>query len=288
MVVKGDLMNGKDEFKYSLNTSTIRECKLDVPREIEVTSQAGYQGIELWVSEIEAYVEGGGSLGELRRIVEDSNLEIPNLIAFFAWAHPDEAARHEGLEQARQVFDMARELGCPYVAAPPYGITDREDLPVAHLADCFGTLLEVGRQAGVLPLLEFWGMSKVLGSLAEANEVLDRVDALDGALLADVFHMTRDGSDVALLGKLQRDRLKLMHVNDIPQAAAGVRITDRDRVYPGDGIAPWDKIIGGLRATGYRGYLSLELFNEGYQEAGAVQVARTGLEKMRMVVEGNE
>ena len=280
-------MNDQREFKYCLNTSTIRECKLDVPREIEVTSQAGYEGIELWVSEIEAYVESGGSLAELRRIVEGSGLEIPNLIAFFAWSHPDDAARHEGLEQARQVFAMARELGCPYVAAPPYGITDREDIPVAHLADCFGTLLEVGQQAGVLPLLEFWGMSKVLGSLAEANEVLDRVDAPDGALLSDVFHMTRDGSDVALLGKLPQDRLKLMHVNDIPQAVEGMRITDRDRVYPGDGIAPWDKIIGGLRAIGYRGYLSLELFNQEYQEEGAVQVARTGLEKIKRVVEGD-
>jgi sugar phosphate isomerase/epimerase len=224
-------------------------------------------------------------LAELRRIVEGSGLEIPNLIAFFAWSHPDDAARHEGLEQARQVFAMARELDCPYVAAPPYGITDREDIPIAHLADCFGSLLEVGQQAGVLPLLEFWGMSKVLGSLAEANEVLDRVDAPDGALLSDVFHMTRDGSDVALLGKLPQDRLKLMHVNDIPQAVEGMRITDRDRVYPGDGIAPWDKIIGGLRAIGYRGYLSLELFNQEYQEEGAVQVARTGLEKIKRVVE---
>jgi 2-keto-myo-inositol isomerase len=272
-------------FKYCLNTSTIQECKLDVPREAEVASQAGYQGIELWVSEIEDYVKSGGTLRELRRIVEACNLEVPNLIAFFQWAHPDGDQRHEGLEEARKVFAMAQELGCPYVAAPPFGITDREDVSIAHLADCFGTLLEIGRQAGVKPLLEFWGISKALGSLREANDVLALVDDPDGALLADVFHMARDGSDLALLQKLDRDRLCLVHVNDYPGTLDGSRSTDRERLYPGDGIAPYGEIMGALKAIGYRGFLSLELFNKTYQEAGAAQAARTGLAKIEQVVE---
>jgi len=280
-------MNEHSEFKYCLNTSTIQECKLDVPREVEVTSQAGYQGIELWVAEIEDYIGSGGTLRELRRIVEDSDLEVPNLIAFFQWAHPDDGERHEGLEQARKVFAMARELGCPYVAAPPFGVTDREELSMAHLAGCFGAVLDIGRQAGVKPLLEFWGISKVLGSLAEATDVLALVDDPDGALLADVFHMARDGSDLELLWKLDRDQLCLVHVNDYPGTSDGSRSTDRERLYPGDGIAPYDEIMGALNAIGYRGFLSLELFNRAYQEAGALQAARTGLAKMRQIVEAS-
>ena len=275
------------DFRYCLNTSTIRECELDVPREVEVASQVGYQGIELWVSEIEDYVKSGGTLSELRSIVEDSDLEVPNLIAFFQWAHPDDDERHEGLEQARKVFAIAQELGCPYVAAPPFGITDREDVSVAHLADCFRTLLKIGRQAGVKPLLEFWGISKALGSLSEANDVLALVDDPDGALLADVFHMARDGSDLELLWDLDRDQLCLMHVNDYPGVLGGSPSTDRERLYPGDGVAPYDEIVQALRAIGYRGFLSLELFNKAYQEAGAVQAARTGLAKMRQVFEAS-
>jgi sugar phosphate isomerase/epimerase len=278
-------MNKHSDFRYCLNTSTIRECKLDVPREVEVASQAGYQGIELWVSEIEEYTKGGGTLSGLRSIVEDSGLEVPNLIAFFQWAHPDDDERHEGLEQARKVFATAQELGCPWVAAPPFGITDREDLSAAHLADCFRTLLEIGRQAGIKPLLEFWGISKALGSLAEAIDVLALVDDPDGALLADVFHMARDGSDLELLWELDSDQLRLMHVNDYPGVQGGSQPTDRERLYPGDGIAPYGEIMDALRAIGYRGFLSLELFNKAYQEAGAVQAARTGLAKMKQVVE---
>jgi len=67
---------------YCLNTSTIRNCGLSVPEKIRITAQTGYQGIELWVSEIEDYLKKGGSLSELKAILDQSNLKLPNLIAF--------------------------------------------------------------------------------------------------------------------------------------------------------------------------------------------------------------
>ena len=150
------------EFGYCLNTSTIRECGLDLLQEIEVAAQAGYQGIELWVSEIEAYQRGGGTLVELGHLLEQRGLEVPNLIAFFQWAHPDDEARARALEEARGVAAMARELACPCVAAPPSGISDRADIALSHIAGCYRDLLALGRQVGVKPLLEFWGHSHVL------------------------------------------------------------------------------------------------------------------------------
>ena len=106
--------------------------------------------------------------------------------------------------------------------------------------------------------------------------------------MADVFHMARDGSDYELLWELDRDQLCLVHVNDYPGVLGESQSTGRERLYPGDGVAPYDEIVQALRAIGYRGFLSLELFNEAYQEAGAVQVANTGLAKMRQVVEAGD
>ncbi|MEA3345949.1 MAG: sugar phosphate isomerase/epimerase family protein [Chloroflexota bacterium] len=272
-------------FTYCLNTSTIHECGLDVLREIDVVTQAGYQGIELWVSEIEAYLEGGGTLAELRNSLEQNGLEVPNLIAFFSWAHPDDDAREEALEEARRVLRMARELACPCVAAPPMGITDREDISLNHIADCYGDLLQIAQQVGVKPLLEFWGHSKVLHSLDDAMEVLSLVDDPDTAILADVFHMAKGGSNFELLRKLDGAQLGLIHLNDYPESQDVTRLTDRERVYPGDGLAPYRMIMEALREIEYAGTLSLELFNEAYQRAGALEVAQTGLEKMKQVVE---
>jgi sugar phosphate isomerase/epimerase len=273
------------EFGYCLNTSTIRECGLDLLQEIEVVAQAGYQGIEPWVSEIEAYLRGGGTLAEIRHLLEQRGLKVPNLIAFFPWAHPDEAVRAKALEKARGVADMARELACPFVAAPPTGISDRKDISLSHIAECYRDLLELGRQVGVKPLLEFWGHSQVLYSLDEAVEILRLVDDPDAAILADVFHMAKGGSDFKLLDQLDGDQLGLIHLNDYPGSGVVTQLTDRERLYPGDGAAPYDAIIATLRRIGYAGVLSLELFNEAYQRAGALDVARTGLEKMRQVGE---
>lgn len=278
-------MSETREFGYCLNTSTIRECGLDLLQEIEVVAQAGYQGIELWVSEIEAYLQAGGILVELRHLLEQGGLEVPNLIAFFQWAHPDEGVRAKALEEARGVADMARELACPFVAAPPAGISNREDVSISHIAECYWDLLELGRQVGVKPLLEFWGHSQVLYSLDEAVEILSLVDDPDAAILADVFHMAKGGSDFELLGQLDGAQLGLFHLNDYPGSPDITQLTDRERLYPGDGAAPYSAIMATLREIGYTGMLSLELFNEAYQRAGALDVARTGLEKMKQVAE---
>ena len=63
--------------------------------------------------------------------------------------------------------------------------------------------------------------------------------------------------------------------------------TDNDRVYPGDGIAPWSKIIQILKEMGTPKVLSLELFNKEYWKQDPLEVAKTGLMKMKKLVETN-
>jgi len=50
-------------------------------------------------------------------------------------------------------------------------------------------------------------------------------------------------------------------------------------------VAPLPSILRDLYATGFRGALSLELFNRSYWEQDALTIARTGLEKTRAVVQ---
>lgn len=273
-------------FTYALNTSTIRECGLSVEEEVRLAAAAGYDGIELWVAQIEAYVEAGGTLESLKALLDEHNLRVPNLIAFFRWASPDEAERQQGLADAEAVFRMAKALGCPYVAAPPYGIADRSDIPLADLAPRYSDLLAVGRKVGVEPLLEFWRHSKILGSLHEALDLLAAVGDPNAAMLGDVFHMSKVAGSYDLMRQIRKGQLGLFHVNDFPGSPDVQTLTDADRVYPGDGVAPFDKIIAALKEIEFDGMLSLELFNAEYQKEGAEAVVRTGLEKTRRVFEG--
>ena len=108
-------------------------------------------------------------------------------------------------------------------------------------------------------------------------------DHPQACVLADIYHLYKGGSGPNGLRLLSRNSMHVIHVNDYPGLPRET-ITDADRVYPGDGIAPMTAIFRALREIGYDGYLSLELFNQDYWKQDALTVARTGLDKTRAVV----
>ena len=46
-------------FRFSLNTSTISGQNPRLLKYIDIVSQAGYDGIELWVKDVKQYLESG-------------------------------------------------------------------------------------------------------------------------------------------------------------------------------------------------------------------------------------
>ena len=62
---------------------------------VDIAADAGYDGIEPWVEEIDAWIEGGGTLEQVRDRAAARGIRIVNLIAFYEWAVP-EADRHAG------------------------------------------------------------------------------------------------------------------------------------------------------------------------------------------------
>jgi sugar phosphate isomerase/epimerase len=108
--------------------------------------------------------------------------------------------------------------------------------------------------------------------------------ASNACLLPDVYHLYKGGSKFEGLALLGPEALHVFHMNDYPAEPPVATITDADRVYPGDGVAPLDYVLGALRSIGFNGMLSLELFNKSYWQQDARLVARTGLEKMRSAV----
>ena len=76
----------------------------------------------------------------------------------------------------------------------------------------------------------------------------------------------------------------VFHMNDYPAEPPRAQITDAARIYPGDGVAPLGSLFEQLRATGFSGVLSLEVFNRDYWQQDPALVARIGLEKMKDAV----
>ncbi|HEU5014229.1 MAG TPA: sugar phosphate isomerase/epimerase family protein [Roseiflexaceae bacterium] len=263
-------------FKTSLNTSTLFPFELDVKEQVRVAAEAGFEGIELWVRDIEAYLQGGGTTRELQRYIADTGLAVVNAIAFFAWADADEATREQGFAQAEREMRMLAELGCVAVAAPPFGTV--EGVPLTAMAGHFARLTDMARGIGIEPYLEFWGRAKALSRLSEAMFVAMESGVPDVKILLDPFHMYTGGSELTSLAYVKGANIGIVHVNDYPTTPARAQIADSDRVFPGEGVAPTREFAALLAQAGYRGYLSLELFIKDYNGQSALNVARRGRE----------
>jgi sugar phosphate isomerase/epimerase len=274
-------------FKYCLNTSTIRGQKLSLPAELEIAAKAGYHAVEPWISEIDAYVKDGGSLKDLGKRTADLGLSFESLIAFPEWAVDDDIRRAKGLEEAKRCMDLAAQIGGKRIAAPPAGARDVSNLSLPVVADRYRAVLEIGDSFGVVPQVEFWGPSQTLGRLSEATFVAIEARHPKACVLADVYHLHKGGSEINGLHLLGPQGMHVMHLNDYPAEPNRKDITDAQRVYPGDGVAPLGQIFRILRSSGFHGYLSLELFNRALWEQDPFEVARTGLEKTRVLVQAS-
>jgi 2-keto-myo-inositol isomerase len=271
-------------FRYCLNTATIRGQKLGIVKEIEVAAQAGYDGIEPWISSIDDYVKNGGSLADLRKRISDAGLTVEGAIGFAEWIVEDDARRAQGLERAKREMDMVAQIGGKRVAAPPAGATGLPKLWVQEAAERYRTLLEAGEQLGMVPALEVWGGSKNLGRLSECVAVAMETGHRSACVLPDVFHLYKGGSDFHGIRLLGAAAIPVLHLNDYPSDPPREKIDDSFRLYPGDGVAALSELLQLLRQTGGQKVLSLEVFNRKYWSENALEVAKTGLAKMKATV----
>ena len=272
--------SGSHGWKYCLNTSTIHGDVVPLVDQIEVAQQAGYDSMELWLRDIEKYRNNGGTLPDLRKRIADAGLTIESAIAFAPWIVADEAAHAKAIDQAKREMETLVAIGGKRIAAPPTGAVDGERIDLDQAGVRYRALLEAGRQIGCVPQLEVWGFAKNLSNLSEVLHVAAAAQHPDACVLPDVYHLYKGGSNFEDLALLAGTKLHVFHMNDYPDIPRD-KIMDADRVYPGDGIAPIARILKTVLANGFRGVLSLELFNRKYWETMPLENAALGLKKMK-------
>jgi 2-keto-myo-inositol isomerase len=276
-----------EPFVYCLNTSTISKQAKTLVDQVEITARAGYGAIEPWARDLDAHVSHGGRLGDVAKRIRDAGIVVADVIAFFEWIVDDDARRKKALEEAKRVMDIAQQIGSARIAAPPAGAQKETGIDLRRAADRYRALLDLGDRIGVVPQVEVWGFSSTLGRLSEAAFVALEASHSKACVLTDVYHLYKGGSGFTSIKLLSPAALQMMHMNDYPADPPRAVITDAARVYPGDGVAPVKELLRDVRSQGCRPVLSLELFNETYWRQDALEVARTGLEKMRAVVKAS-
>jgi sugar phosphate isomerase/epimerase len=177
-------------------------------------------------------------------------------------------------------MEMMASLGCPRMAAPSAGVKPTDQLDLFKVGERFAELIALGRETGVTPQLEFWGASRFfhLGQVLMAAAVAKNPGV---RILADVYHLHRGGSGFEGLKMIDGSLIEIFHMNDYPDTIAREKLEDKDRIYPGDGVAPLKQVLTDLKNMKGPKILSLELFNREYWSQDPLLVAKTGLEKMR-------
>ncbi|MBO0937664.1 sugar phosphate isomerase/epimerase [Fibrella sp. HMF5335] len=276
-------------FTVCLNMSTIMGHKLGFIGELETAARAGFRSVEVWVGTMQEYLKTN-TPAQARRRISDLGLTVENAIGFAPWIVDDAEARQRGLDQMKREMDQLAQLGCKRVAAPPIG-AHTPTAPIINLhraAERYRTLLELGVQTGVNPQLELWGFAKNLNRVSDVLFVAAEAGHPNARLLLDVYHLYKGESGTAALPLVGKPAIEVFHVNDYPATLLPAQITDADRVYPGDGVAPIKAILKQIQDPAKPIVISLEVFNKGYYAQPADVVAKTAFQKMSNLVRNDK
>lgn len=276
----GEKKREENQFRYCLNTSTISGKKSGLKKYIEIAARAGYDGIEIWIRDVKAYIEAGNSLKTLKKYIDQLNIKVESAIGFAPWMTGGEA----GMKQMREEMEILSVLGCHRIAAPPAGVHPDKPLDFFDVGKKYKQILQLGRQTGVMPQLEFWGAHKKMWHIGQALMVAACANDSDARLLPDIYHLFRGNSGFESLKMLNGQLIEIFHINDYPGDKPRTKQNDADRVYPGDGVAPLKQVLTDLKNAGGEKVLSLELFNRTYWQQDPLEVAKIGLRRMKASV----
>jgi sugar phosphate isomerase/epimerase len=250
---------------------------------IDIARDAGYDGIELWINELEEVERDGPGVEELRRILDDKGLFVPNIIGLWNAMPPEEEAWAQALEESKRRMDLCARVGAQHVAAIPQ--PDRPDIDLMWAAEKYRALLDAGQEMGITVAVEFIGFFQGVNRLGQATAIALEARHPSACMVADTFHCFRGGSMFEGLQHIQGSLIAVMHFNDVPGDVPREEQGDEHRLLPGDGILPLVEVVQTLAAIGFPGPLSLEIFNRELWEQDPLEVAKEGVRRIHRIMD---
>ena len=105
-----------------LSSGELRQVRNDFVTAAHRAYRAGFDGIELWVRDVEANIDQGGSAESIAEMLRSRNLVLENMIGFAPWFSEDAETRSNGLDQMRREMELTAKIGGKYIAAPIQGV----------------------------------------------------------------------------------------------------------------------------------------------------------------------
>ncbi|MFB8771508.1 bifunctional sugar phosphate isomerase/epimerase/4-hydroxyphenylpyruvate dioxygenase family protein [Streptomyces broussonetiae] len=233
---------------------------------LTAASRAGFDGVEIFENDLLA---SPLTPEEIRARCADLGLgvDLYQPLRDIEAVPEDEFARN--LRRARHKFELMRRLGADTVlvcsSVSPLAVDDdalaaRQLAELAHLAQDFG--IRVAYEALA------WG--RHVSTYDHAWRIVAAAGHPALGTCLDSFHILSRGSDPKGIEDIPGEKIFFLQLADAPRLAMDVLQWSRHyRCFPGQGGFDVAGLVGHVLRTGYRGPLSLEVFNDVFRQAEA-------------------
>jgi 4-hydroxyphenylpyruvate dioxygenase len=251
-----------------------------LPEKLDAAAAVGFDGVEIFESDLLTF---DGSPRDVCEIAEGLGLAITIFQPFRDFEAMPEPLRTRNLDRAERKFDVMQELGTDLVlvcsSIHPSTIDD-DSRAAADLAEMAERASRRGLRVGYEALA--WG--RHVNRWRRAWKIVQMADHQALGLIVDSFHTLAVGDDASGVASVPADRLFFVQLADAPRLTLDALSWSRHfRNFPGQGELPIADFLRSVLAAGYRGALSLEVFNDEFRAAPARLVARDGLRSLRLV-----
>lgn len=272
--------NGASPWPLCLDTYTILPASLD--EKVEIAAKAGYDAIEPWDRELIQYENNGGDLWELGKKIKDLGLFVPSVIGLWNAIPPNDDEFEASLEGTRNRMRLAKAIGSEHIQTIPNTVGNGYD--IKKVAQRYRQIIEIGESEFGLKASLVFVKFFPLKTMGQAMQVALDANHPNASIIPDTFHMYISEGGFEGLKLMNGNAISIFQFADAPGHIAPNELTDADRVFPGDGVLPLPKILTDLYNTGFKGCISLELYNPEYHKRDLYEVAREGLDKTLKVI----
>ena len=251
-------------------------------KKIEAAAKAGFDGIEVFREDL---VYFDGKPADVARLAKSAGIDILSLQSLRDFEARPSQDRDWARRRASRFLDLAVEIGAPLLVVCANTRADTLD-DDARAAEDLAWLAEQAQGRGVRIGYEALSTSHVVRTYADAWRIVQRADHPNLGLIVGAVHTLVMQQTFDQLATIPADRLFMVHMADAPRMNMDARLLTRHfRVFPGQGEQPVAALYGQLEQIGYRGPLSLEIFNDQVRAMPPTMVADDGIRSIRLLEE---
>jgi 4-hydroxyphenylpyruvate dioxygenase len=247
---------------------------------LDAATRIGFDGVEIFENDLLTF---DGTPAEVRRICADLGLTITIFQPFRDFEAMPDAARGRNLDRAERKFDVMEQLGTDLVLVCSNTQAAAIDDDV-RAADDLAAMAERAARRGMRVGYEALAWGRHVNRWAHAWRIVQRANHQALGLIVDSFHTLAVQDDPSGIADVPGEKIFFVQLADAPLLSMDVLSWSRHyRNFPGQGALDCAGFLRAVHASGYRGPLSLEIFNDEFRAAPARLTARDGLRSLALV-----